>query len=348
MPHSGVVLRADRSGAVSLLCGATDIGQGSDSILASFAAEVLGIALKDVHVHPADTTLTPVDLGSYSSRVTLMCGMATIQAAERLRGAIFEAVAKKLEVPVDRLAFRDRKVGVPDDWEKAVPFAQAVELGEAMHGVLAFPGSYAPPRRAGKYKGGGVGPSPCYSYTASVVDLSVDEETGEIELHDVWIAHDVGRALNPLLVEGQVEGSVYMGIGEALMEEQVFRKGLHKTPSMLDYKSPTTLETPEIHTILVETDDPEGPFGAKEAGQGPLLPIMPAVANAVYDAVGVRVDETPISPDKVVRGLELKRQGKTARVGPEKLPLFTFPAPRAIDSAFGLPADAIAERPFAS
>ena len=116
---------------------------------------------------------------------------------------------------------------------------------------------------------------------------------------------------------------------------------------MLEYKSPTALETPEIHTILVETDDPEGPFGAKEAGQGPLLPVIPAVANAVYDAVGVRVDETPISPDKVVRGLELKRQGKPARVGPEKLPLFTFPAPRAIDSAFGLPADAIAERPFA-
>ena len=346
MPHSGVVLRADRSGAVALLCGATDIGQGSDSILASFAAEVLGIALKDVHVHPADTTLTPVDLGSYSSRVTLMCGMATIQAAERLRGAIFEAVAKKLEVAPGALVARGGRVGVPEDWDTAVPFAQAVELGEAMHGVLAFPGSYGPPRRAGKYKGGGVGPSPCYSYTASVVDLSVDEETGEIELHDVWIAHDVGRALNPLLVEGQVEGSVYMGIGEALMEEQVFRKGLHKTPSMLDYKSPTTLETPDIHTILVETDDPEGPFGAKEAGQGPLLPIMPAIANAVYHAVGVRIDEVPITPDKILRALEARRRGKPARVGPEKLPLFAFKEPVVVESAFGQPADAVVVRPF--
>ena len=346
MPHSGVVLRADRSGAVALLCGATDIGQGSDSILASFAAEVLGIALKDVHVHPADTTLTPVDLASYSSRVTLMCGMATIQAAERLRGAIFEAVAKKLEVAPGALVARGGRVGVPEDWDTAVPFAQAVELGEAMHGVLAFPGSYAPPRRAGKYKGGGVGPSPCYSYTASVVDLSVDEETGEIELHDVWIAHDVGRALNPLLVEGQVEGSVYMGIGEALMEEQVFRKGLHKTPSMLDYKSPTTLETPDIHTILVETDDPEGPFGAKEAGQGPLLPIMPAIANAVYHAVGVRIDEVPITPDKILRALEARRRGKPARVGPEKLPLFAFKEPVVVESAFGQPADAVVVRPF--
>ena len=347
MPHSGVVLRADRSGGVSVLCGATDIGQGSDSILAYLPAEVLGLDPKDVHVHPADTTLTPVDLGSYSSRVTLMCGMAAIQAAERLRAVMSRAVARKLEVAAERLVFRDRKVGVPDDWEKAVPFSQAVELAEAMHGVLAFPGSYAPPKRAGKYKGGGVGPSPCYSYSACVVELTVDEETGEVELHDVWIGHDIGRALNPLLVEGQVEGSVYMGIGEALMEAQVFRKGLHKHPSMLEYKSPTTLETPEIHTILIETDDPEGPFGAKEAGQGPLLPVLPAIANAVYNAVGVRVDEVPISPEKVLKGLDLKRQGKTPRVGPERIPLFKFKEPLVVESAFGQPADAVAVRPFA-
>src|SRR5439155_830848 len=268
MPHSGVILRADRSGGVAVLCGATDIGQGSDSILAYLPAEILGIDPKDVHVHPADTSLTPVDLGSYSSRVTLMCGMAAIQASQRLREVIAQAVARKLEVEPGALAFRERKVGVAADWERAVPFAQAVELAEAMHGVLAFAGSYAPPKRAGKYKGGGVGPSPCYSYSACVVELSVDEETGEIELHDVWIGHDLGRALNPLLAEGQIEGSVYMGIGEALMEGQIFRKGVHKNPSLLEYKSPTTLETPEIHTFLVETDDPEGPFGAKEAGQG--------------------------------------------------------------------------------
>jgi 4-hydroxybenzoyl-CoA reductase subunit alpha len=347
MPHSGVIVRADRSGGVSILCGATDIGQGSDSILAYLPAEVLGIEPKDVHVHPADTSLTPVDLGSYSSRVTLMCGVAAIQAATRLRAAIARAVAAKLEVGTERLAFRERKVGVPEDWDRAVPFAQAVELGEAMHGVLAFPGSYAPPKRAGKYKGGGVGPSPCYSYSACVVELTVDEDTGWIELGEIWIAHDIGRALNPLLVEGQVEGSVYMGIGEALMEAQVFRKGLHKHPSLLEYKSPTTLETPAIHTFLVETDDLEGPFGAKEAGQGPLLPVIPAIANAIYNAVGVRIDQVPITPDMVLRGLELKRQGKPARIGPDKLPLFRFKEPLAVESAFGQPADAIAIRPFA-
>jgi 4-hydroxybenzoyl-CoA reductase subunit alpha len=347
MPHSGVILRADRSGGVAILCGATDIGQGSDSILAYLPAEILGIDPRDVRVHPADTDLTPVDLGSYSSRVTLMCGMAAIQAAERLRAVIFEAVAAKLAVDPGRLVARDRKVGRPDDWERAVAFPDAVALAEARHGVLAFAGSYAPPRRAGKYKGGGVGPSPCYSYSACVVELSVDEETGEIELHDVWIAHDIGRALNPLLVEGQVEGSVYMGIGEALMEEQVFRAGLHKAPSMLDYKSPTTLETPDIHTFLVETDDPEGPFGAKEAGQGPLLPVIPAIANAVYHAIGVRLDEIPITPDKILTGLELGRQGKPARIGPDRIPSFAFKEPLVVESAFGQPADPIAARPFA-
>jgi 4-hydroxybenzoyl-CoA reductase subunit alpha len=346
MPHSGVLARADRSGGVTVLCGATDIGQGSDSILAYLTAEVLGIEPKDVHVHPADTSLTPVDLGSYSSRVTLMCGMAAIQAAERLRDAIFAAVARKLEVSPAALVARERKVGVPDDWDKAVPFARAVELGEALHGVLAFPGSYAPPKRAGKYKGGGVGPSPCYSYSACVVELTADEDTGEVELRDVWIAHDIGRALNPLLVEGQVEGSVYMGIGEALMEEQIFRKNLHKQPSMLDYKSPTTLETPDIHTILVETDDPEGPFGAKEAGQGPLLPVIPAIANAIHHALGIRIDEVPITPDKILKALDLKRAGKPARVGPERLPLLTFKAPLVVESAFGQPADAVVNRPF--
>jgi 4-hydroxybenzoyl-CoA reductase subunit alpha len=347
MPHSGVVIRADRSGAVAVLCGATDIGQGSDSILAYLPAEVLGIEPKDVHVHPADTSLTPVDLGSYSSRVTLMCGMAAIQAATRLREVVARAVARKLETTPERIVFRERKVGLQEDWDKAIGFPQAIELAEAMHGVLAFAGSYAPPKRAGKYKGGGVGPSPCYSYSACVVELTVDEDTGWIELDDVWIAHDIGRALNPLLVEGQVEGSVYMGIGEALMEAQVFRKGLHKHPSMLEYKSPTTLETPEIHTFLVETDDPEGPFGAKEAGQGPLLPVIPAIANAIYHAVGVRLDQVPITPDMVLRGLDLKRQGKPARIGPDKLPLFRFKEPLVVESAFGQAAEAVAVRPFA-
>jgi CO/xanthine dehydrogenase Mo-binding subunit len=160
------------------------------------------------------------------------------------------------------------------------------------------------------------------------VELRVDEETGDVRVDHVWIAHDGGTAINPLLVEGQVEGSIYMGLGEALMEESAFRPhGLHKIPSLLEYKSPTTLETPEITTILVETYDPEGPFGAKEAGQGPLLPVIPAIANAVYDAVGVRIDEVPITPEKILKALDQKAQGRAARVGPERLPHTEFPEP---------------------
>ena len=326
MPHSGVVVRADRSGLVAVLCGATDIGQGSDSILAYLVAEVLGIEPKDIRVHPADTDLTPVDLGSYSSRVTLMAGNAAIQAAERLREKIFAAVARKLEVP-RRAGSRSASAACSC---RTIPSAASPSRRRWCwpRACGACSPSRAPtrrPKRAGKYKGGGVGPSPCYSYSACVVEVDVDRQTGVVTPTEVWIAHDVGRALNPLLVEGQVEGSIYMGLGEVLMEEQVFRKGVHKIPSLLEYKSPTTLETPEIHTILVETDDPEGPFGAKEAGQGPLLPVIPAVANAVYDAVGVRIDETPITPEKVTKAMDSKRQGKSARLGPERLPRLHVP-----------------------
>jgi CO/xanthine dehydrogenase Mo-binding subunit len=134
----------------------------------------------------------------------------------------------------------------------------------------------------------------------------------------VWIAHDVGRSINPLLVIGQVEGSVYMALGEALMEEQAFRKGRHRIPSMLDYKSPTTLEMPPVESILVETLDPEGPYGAKEVGQGPLLPVIPAVTNALHDALGIHVDEVPITPEKVLACLE-------GRYRAPQMPDFRYP-----------------------
>jgi 4-hydroxybenzoyl-CoA reductase subunit alpha len=339
MPQSGAIVKVDRGGGVVVLCGATEIGQGSDSVLAYVVAEELGIHPRDVRVVSGDSDLTPVDLGSYSSRVTLMAGNAAAQAARRVRELVHEAVAKKLEVAPGELVSRGGRVFLREDPERGVSFPEAAVLAETMHGTLACAGSYTPPRRAGKFKGSGVGPSPCYSYSACVVELSVDPETGEVTVHDVWIAHDVGRALNPLLVEGQVEGSVYMGLGEVLMEEQVFRKGLHKFPSMLEYKSPTTLETPAIHTVLVETVDPEGPFGAKEAGQGPLLPVIPAVVNAIHAAVGARIDEIPVTPEKVLKALEARRQGKPARVGPERLPVFVFPEPVRVPSAFGTPAD---------
>ncbi|HMG17522.1 MAG TPA: molybdopterin cofactor-binding domain-containing protein, partial [Gemmatimonadales bacterium] len=187
-----------------------------------------------------------------------------------------------------------------------------------------------PPQSAGKYRGAGVGPSPAYSYSACVAEVDVDPETGIVRVPTIWIAHDVGRSINSAAVIGQVEGSIYMGLGEALMEEMAYRgdlKVVHKIPSLLEYKSPTTLEMCDVVTYLIEDPDPNGPFGAKEVGQGPLLPVMPAVANAVYDAVGVRIDEVPITPEKVLKALRKKEKGEPGRFGPERFPDIPWPEP---------------------
>ncbi len=333
LPHSGVQLKLDRSGGVTVFCGATEIGQGSDDVLVAMVAEVLGVDPFDVRAVTGDTDLTPVDLGSYSSRVTLMMGNAAIQAAERAREILASAVGARLELPVDRLVFAEGRVFDSEHPDRGVTFREAVCLGEAAVGTIGTTGSYTPPKSAAHYKGGGVGPTPTYSYTAAVVEVDVDPETGWITVPRVWIAHDIGRALNPTLARGQVEGSVYMGLGEALMEEQAFRRLpprlshalVHKFPSILEYKSPTSLDMPEIFTDLIEHPDPIGPFGAKEVGQGPLLPIMPAVANAVYDAVGVRVDQIPVTPDKILRALKAKAAGKPARSGPDAFPEIAWP-----------------------
>ncbi len=330
MPHSGVQLRLDRQGGVCVMCGSTDIGQGSDSILAYIVAEVLGIDPFDIRVLTADTDLTPVDLGSYSSRVTLMTGNAALQAAERARELLTIAAAEKLGAPIENISFAERRVFDVENPDTSLTFAEAVQLAEAKYGTIGTVGSYTPPRSPGKFKGAGVGPSPAYSYSAATVEVDVDPETGIITVERVWIAHDIGRSINPTLVMGQVEGSVYMGLGEALMEEMTYRGNrnvVHKFPSLLEYKSPTTLEMCDVKTILVEDPDPNGPFGAKEAGQGPLLPIPPALVNAVYDAVGVRIDEVPASPEKVLAAIRAKAQGKEGRFGPKTFPDIEWPAP---------------------
>jgi len=335
MPHSGVQLRLDRSGGVTVFCGATEIGQGSDDVLAAIVSEVLGLDPYDIRCVTGDTDLTPVDLGSYSSRVTLMMGNAAIQAAERARLLVAEAAARALDVPADRLVFAGRRVFDASDPARGLSWREAVERAEQLHGTLGSTGSYTPPRSAARFKAGGVGPSAAYSYSAAVVEVEVDRVTGWVTVSKVWIAHDLGQTINPVLARGQIEGSVYMGLGEALMEEQVFRRLpqklsgalVHKFPSLLEYKSPTTHDMPPVVTEIVEDPDPNGPFGAKEVGQGPLLPIMPAVANAVYDAVGVRIDEVPITPDKVLRALADKAKGGSGRVGPAGFPAIPWPDP---------------------
>jgi CO/xanthine dehydrogenase Mo-binding subunit len=214
--------------------------------------------------------------------------------------------------------------------EVGVSFAEAVVLAESKFGTIGTVGSYKPPRSPGKYKGSGVGPSPAYSYSAAVAEVDVNPDTGIVVVERIWIAHDIGRSINPMLVMGQVEGSVYMGLGEILMEEMAYRENrnvVHKFPSMLEYKSPTTMEMCDVKTYLIEDPDPNGPYGAKEVGQGPLLPVPPAVANAVYNAVGVRIDEVPITPEKVLRALKDKSRGRQGRFGPASVPVVDWPEP---------------------
>jgi 4-hydroxybenzoyl-CoA reductase alpha subunit len=330
MPQSAVQLRLDRQGGVCVMCGSTDIGQGSDSILAYIVAEILGIDPFDIRVVTADTDLTPVDLGSYSSRVTLMTGNAAIQAAERACELLVMAVAEKLGVPIENLSLAERRVFDVENPEVGVSFAEAVVLAESKFGTIGTVGSYTPPRSPGKFKGSGVGPSPAYSYSAAVAEVDVNPDTGIVVVERVWIAHDIGRSINPLLVMGQVEGSVYMALGEILMEEMTYRTNrnvVHKFPSLLEYKSPTTMEMCDVKTYLIEDPDPNGPYGAKEVGQGPLLPVPPAVANAVYNAVGVRIDEVPITPEKVMRALKDKARGRNPRFGPDAVPPVEWPEP---------------------
>jgi len=335
MPHSGVQLKVDRSGLVTLFSGTTEIGQGSDDTQVAIVAEVLGLRPGDIFAVTGDTHLGPVDLGSYSSRVTLMAGNAALQAATRLRLQLAEAVAAKLGLAAEQLEFGGGRVFAPEDPDRGMGFVEAVTLAETRFGTLGAVGSYTPPASPARFKGGGVGPSPTYSYSAAVIEVAVDAATGWVHVERVWLAHDLGRALNPVLARGQVEGSVYMALGEALMEEQSFRRLparkssalVHRAPSMLEYKSLTMLDMPPVDIELLGDPDPAGPFGAKEVGQGPLLPIMPALANAVYDAVGVRIDEVPITAEKILRALEDKRDGRPARFGPTEFPPMSWPPP---------------------
>jgi 4-hydroxybenzoyl-CoA reductase subunit alpha len=363
MPHSTVNIKIDRDGGVVVYTGASEIGQGSDTMTAQIAAEALGCSLSRVRVIAADTDLTPIDIGSYSSRVTFMAGNATLRAANEVKKLIAAAAAKQMNCSPEDLVFRNdvvnrkngcvgmhgtcgdarhrpsgdaehrsgsgqssvsghvegqilrgslqqkRKDEGPRD---SITFEEAVVAAIDFHGALTGTGSYAPPQeaRGGKHKGAGVGPSPAYSYSAQVAEVSVDEDTGEVTVNKVWAAHDCGRALNPVSVDGQIIGSVWMGMGQALTEEMVWKDGMLMNPGLLEYRSPSSVESPEVEPIIVESVDPEGPFGAKECSEGSLAATIPAIANAIYDAVGVRLHESPFTPERVLAALRTKKKAK--------------------------------------
>jgi 4-hydroxybenzoyl-CoA reductase alpha subunit len=308
MPQSAVQLKVDRSGVVTIFSGQSEIGQGCDTLLAVLVADELGLDLGAIRVISGDTDLTPVDMGAYSSRGTFMNGNAALHAAQQVRTKMVDAVAEKLGVTPGEILVTRGALCVAADPSRSVPVTQAIELAEGKFGTLGAVGYYNTPELGGDYRGGTIGASPAYSFTAHVAEVFVDVETGRVDVKRVWVAHDCGKAICPTIVEGQMEGSAYMGAAEAIFEEHVIgRDGLHMGPNLLDYKIPTSLDVPELIALLVESNDPEGPRGAKEAGEGPLHPSIPAIANAIYDAVGVRIDRLPFSPARVLAALRDKR-----------------------------------------
>ncbi|MFZ5468761.1 MAG: xanthine dehydrogenase family protein molybdopterin-binding subunit [Myxococcota bacterium] len=312
MPQSGIQVKLDRSGKVTIFSGASDIGQGTNSLPAFLIAEELGCDPRDCHVVVSDTDLTPVDLGAYSSRGTFMVGLACVEAGQKLWAQLSAAVAEKWGVGPSAVDGRLGTLFGPEG--QKLSFREAVQLAEAKFGTLGATGSYRTQKLGADYRGGTIGASPAYSFTAHVVEVEVDRQTGMWRVEKVWAAHDCGRALNPTLVEGQIEGSVYMGWAEAAMEEMTYHpSGLHQGPSLLDYRIPTSLDTPDIEAFIVESVDPHGPHGAKEAGEGPLHPVIPAIANAIYDAVGVRLTELPFHPAKVLELLRAQERSGMVR-----------------------------------
>jgi len=303
-----------------VLSGAADIGQGSSTILVQSVAEVLGLDISRIRIITGDSDLVPKDNGSYSSRVTFMVGNAAIDAAQNLKRLLTAAAARKLEArPEDIECLGELyRAGAQD---KGASFDEVVAEALKDSGTITVTGNYStiPESHGGKkYRGAAIGGTMGYSYSAQVVEVSVDEETGVVTVDKVWVAHDCGRALNRLTVEGQVQGSVWMGMGQAMSEETGYHDGLLLTGNMLDYRVPTIQDSPPIEVGIVESNDPHGPFGAKEAGEGSLAAFLPALTNAIADAIGIRFNDLPVTPDRVYEALEKRRRAQV-KVGDSKI-----------------------------
>ena len=308
--HSGVNIEAKEDGGFTLFTGASDIGQGSSTVLAQIAAEELGVGLDQIRVVAADTAITPIDFGSYSSRVTLFAGNAAKMAASQMRQILLEVAAESLEANREDLEARENRIYVKGSPEKGISVSQAIKAYfKEKKEPLSAKGHYNPPIDVGelsRFDKGEVNLSPTWSFGAHAAEVEVDKETGMVKVHKVTAAHDCGFAINPMSVEGQIEGSVSMTFGQALLEDFKMEKGWAMNPSFLGYKLPTAADMPQVKSIIVESQDPEGPFGAKEASEGTNIPTIPAIANAIYDAIGVRIKDLPITPEKILKALEEK------------------------------------------
>ena len=313
-PHATVKLKLDFDGSIVLLTGAAEIGQGSSTVLVQSVAEVLGLDLSRIRIVSGDSEVVPKDNGSYSSRVTFMVGYAAIEAAQNLKAVLVAAAARKLDAKPGEIECLGElyRAGAQD---KGLTFNEVVTEALKDTGTITVTGNYStiPESHGGKkYRGAAIGGTMGYSYSAQVVEVSVDEETGVVTVDKVWVAHDCGKALNRLTVEGQVQGSVWMGMGQAMSEEAAYHDGLMVTANMLDYRVPTIQDSPPIEVGIVESIDPHGPFGAKEAGEGSLAAFLPALTNAIADAIGLRFNNLPVTPDRVFAALEKRARDRKA------------------------------------
>lgn len=307
---SGAVVQIGQDGAVNVFTGAADIGQGAETVIGQIVAEELGVSLDDIRITAADTHLTPLDPGTFGSGVTVRAGNAAKLAALSAKQKLFEGIADKLEANVADLVARDNKISVKGSPDKTLTFTAALRAYQ----YADFPmpivgrGSWMAPAKEpttlfqedGNF-------SPNYSFMTQAAEVEVDLQTGRVKLLKMVTAHDCGRPINPMLVEGQLEGSVLGGMGQALYEDVIMEKGKVMNPSFLEYGFPTFLEMPEIEAIDIETDDPIGPFGAKEAGEGTQLAPAPAIVNAIYDAIGIDFMELPVTPEKILKALKDKK-----------------------------------------
>ena len=308
-PHATVHIQVDMDGGVTVHTGAADIGQGSTTAVAQVVAEVLALPIEMIHVRSHESDTSPVDLGSYSSRVTFMNANAAIRAALEIREQILNAAWDILGYHPNTLVLNDRRIYYKHDPSIGVSYLKALHKAQEDKGALIASGAYRSPPMGGVHKGAAAGLAPAYSFSAYVAEVDVDVELGLIKCTNVWAAHDCGKALNPLAVKGQIIGSCHMGLGQVLSEKMVYgRTGHLQNANLLEYKIPSIHEMPHVEPIIIESCDPEGPFGAKEAGEGPLLPILPAVVNAVYDAIGIRYRDLPLTPDVVFKGIEKQRK----------------------------------------
>jgi 4-hydroxybenzoyl-CoA reductase subunit alpha len=309
-PHSNAIVKISEDGTVSvLLIFAAEIGQGSSTVLSQICAETLGISLQRVRIRTEDSDISPLDLGAYSSRTTLMGGNAVVRASQDVLRKLFGEVSIIWGCSSQELEARDNKIFHKNDKSKVMEWAEAARKYFNEHGPLVGTGWYKPPEGlGGDYKGAAVGTSPAYSFGSSVCECSVDLETGKVKIEKFTDYHDCGTPINPQAVHGQVEGAIVMGSGETIMEEVMYDgKGNILNPNLHDYLLMTIKDAPEIFSGIVESYEPEGPYGAKEVGEGATLPILASVAHAIANATGVWIKELPITPEKILRALKTNK-----------------------------------------